>query len=48
MTELRSANRPSKGTGGAWYEFTDLPSGELAAGQTISVALDKPNNNPER
>lgn len=48
VTQLRSANRPSKGTGGAWYEFTDLPGGELAAGQTISVALDKPINNPER
>ncbi|MEV4990865.1 muramidase family protein [Pseudarthrobacter sp. LMD1-1-1.1] len=47
-TDLRAANRPSKGTGGAWYEFTDLPAGELAPGQTISVALDKPINNPER
>jgi LysM repeat protein len=48
VTDLRSANRPSKGTGGAWYEFTDLPSGELAPDQTISVALDKPINNLER
>jgi LysM repeat protein len=48
VDQLRSANRPSKGTGGAWYEFTDLPAGELAPGQTISVALDKPINNPER
>lgn len=47
VTDLRSANRPSKGTGGAWYDFTDVP-GELAPGQTISVALDKPINNPER
>lgn len=46
VDQLRSANRPSKGTGGAWYEFTDLPSGELAPGQTISVALDKPINKP--
>jgi len=48
VTQLRSANRPSQGTGGAWYAFTDLPAGELAPGQTISVALDKPINNPER
>jgi LysM repeat protein len=48
VTDLRAATRPSKGTGGAWYEFTDLPAGELAPGQTISVALDKPINNPER
>lgn len=48
VTDLRSANRPSKGTGGAWYEFADLPNGELAPGQTISLALDKPINNPER
>ncbi|TQJ59519.1 LysM domain-containing protein [Arthrobacter sp. SLBN-83] len=48
VTDLRAANRPSKGTGGAWYEFTDLPPGELASGQTISLALDKPINNPER
>ncbi|WP_307423221.1 LysM peptidoglycan-binding domain-containing protein [Pseudarthrobacter defluvii] len=48
VTDLRSANRPSKGAGGAWYEFADLPNGELAPGQTISVALDKPINKPER
>lgn len=46
VDQLRSANRPSTGTGGAWYEFTDLPNGELAPGQTISVALDKPINKP--
>jgi len=46
VTDLRSANRPSTGTGGAWYEFTDLPNGVLAPGQTISVALDKPINKP--
>jgi LysM repeat protein len=43
---LRSANRPTTGTGGAWYEFTDLATGELIPGQTVSVALDKPINNP--
>lgn len=46
VNQLRAANRPSTGTGGAWYEFTDLQSGELAPGQTISVALDKPINKP--
>ncbi|UKA70646.1 LysM peptidoglycan-binding domain-containing protein [Arthrobacter sp. FW306-06-A] len=46
VTDLRSANRPSTGTGGAWYDFTDLPTGELKPGQTISVALDKPINKP--
>ncbi|KRE91412.1 LysM peptidoglycan-binding domain-containing protein [Arthrobacter sp. Soil764] len=46
VDQLRSANRPSTGTAGAWYDFTDLPNGELAPGQTISVALDKPINNP--
>jgi LysM repeat protein len=46
VTDLRSANRPSTGTAGSWYEYTDLPIGELAPGQTISVALDKPINKP--
>ena len=46
VTDLRSANRPSTGTAGAWYDFSDLPNGELAPGQTISVALDKPINKP--
>lgn len=46
VTDLRSANRPSTGTAGVWYDFTDLPTGELAPGQTISVALDKPINKP--
>lgn len=46
VTDLRSANRPSTGTAGSWYEYTDLPNGELAPGQTISVALDKPINKP--
>ncbi|WJH24048.1 LysM peptidoglycan-binding domain-containing protein [Pseudarthrobacter defluvii] len=46
VDQLRSANRPSSGTAGAWYDFTDLPSGELVPGQTISLALDKPINKP--
>jgi LysM repeat protein len=46
VTGLRSANRPSTGTGGAWYQFTDLATGELIPGQTVSVALDKPINKP--
>ncbi|MDQ0680546.1 LysM repeat protein [Arthrobacter pascens] len=46
VSDLRSANRPSTGTAGAWYDFADLPTGELAPGQTISVALDKPINKP--
>lgn len=47
LTDIRSANRPSSGTGGTWYQFHDLPTGELAPGQTISLSLDKPINNPE-
>lgn len=46
ITDLRAANRPTTGTGGAWYEFADLPTVELAPGQTISLALDKPINKP--
>ena len=46
VDQLRSANRPSTGTAGAWYDFADLPSGELLPGQTISLALDKPINKP--
>jgi len=45
VDQLRSANRPSTGTAGAWYDFTDVP-GEFVPGQTISVALDKPINKP--
>lgn len=39
--DLRAANRPLTGTGGTWYAMTDLPSGEIAPGQTISLALNK-------
>lgn len=46
ITDLRAANRPTTGTGGTWYEAVDLPTGELAPGQTISLALDKPINKP--
>lgn len=46
VTDLRAANRPSAGTGGSWYEFTDLSAGEVAPGQTISLALNKPINKP--
>jgi LysM repeat protein len=46
ITDLRAANRPTTGTGGTWYEAADLPTGELAPGQTISLALDKPINKP--
>lgn len=46
ITDLRAANRPTTGTGGTWYEFVDLPTVELAPGQTISLALDKPINRP--
>jgi hypothetical protein len=41
---LEWANRPLTGTDRVWYAFTDLPSGELAPGQTISLALNKPIN----
>jgi hypothetical protein len=30
MPDLEWANRPLTGTGRVWYNFTDLPSGELA------------------
>ncbi|TLM85978.1 LysM peptidoglycan-binding domain-containing protein [Pseudarthrobacter sp. NamE5] len=46
VTDLRAANRPLTGTGGTWYAFADLPTGELAPGQTISLALDQPINKP--
>ncbi|MFH5877417.1 LysM peptidoglycan-binding domain-containing protein [Arthrobacter sp. NA-172] len=42
QANLESANRPLTGTNRVWYDFTDLPSGELTPGQTISLALDKP------
>lgn len=47
LTDIRSANRPSTGTGGTWYQFSNLPTGELAPGQTISLSLDRPINKPE-
>jgi LysM repeat protein len=46
VSDLRAANR-SLALGApnmAWYELTDVPSGELAPGQTISVTIDKPIN----
>lgn len=46
ITDLRAANRPTTATGGTWYQAVDLPTGELAPGQTISLALDKPINKP--
>ncbi|SKC06891.1 LysM domain-containing protein [Arthrobacter sp. 49Tsu3.1M3] len=42
MPDLEWANRPLTGTDRVWYTFTDLPSGELAPGQTISLNLTKP------
>lgn len=44
VTDLEWANRPLTGTDRVWYAFTDLPAGELAPGQTISVALNQPLN----
>ncbi len=44
VVDLRSANRPLTGTGGTWYEFAEISIGELAAGQTISLALNEPIN----
>ncbi|MFJ6538121.1 LysM peptidoglycan-binding domain-containing protein [Paenarthrobacter sp. NPDC091711] len=44
VVDIRSANRPLTGTGATWYEFSDISTGELAAGQTISLALNKPIN----
>ena len=46
VTILSDANRPTSGGGGVWYQYTHVPSGELAAGQTISVSLDQPINKP--
>jgi LysM repeat protein len=42
MPDLEWANRPLTGTDRVWYAFADLPSGELAPGQTISLNLTKP------
>jgi LysM repeat protein len=40
--DLEWANRPLTGTDRVWYAFSDLSSGELVPGQTISLDLDKP------
>ncbi|GAA3318143.1 hypothetical protein [Arthrobacter ramosus] len=42
MPDLEWANRPLTGTSRVWYAFADLPTGELAPGQTISLAVTKP------
>lgn len=42
MPDLEWANRPLTGTDRVWYTFSDLPTGELAPGQTISLNLTKP------
>jgi LysM repeat protein/phage tail protein X len=42
LDELESANRPLTPGTRTWIEFTDLPSGELKPGQTISLTLDQP------
>lgn len=42
VANLDSANRPLTGPGRVWYEFSDLPSGEVAPGQTISLNLTRP------
>jgi len=42
QADLEWANRPLTGTDRVWYAFTDLPAGELAPGQTISLDLNKP------
>ncbi|ALE06739.1 hypothetical protein AL755_16915 [Arthrobacter sp. ERGS1:01] len=42
MVELADANRPHDNATAEWFDFTDLPSGTLAAGQTISLNGDHP------
>lgn len=42
IADLSSANRPLAGTDRVWYAFSDLPSGEVAPGQIISLNLTKP------
>ncbi|WP_458113526.1 LysM peptidoglycan-binding domain-containing protein [Arthrobacter sp. R1-13] len=44
QADLGWANRPLTGHGRVWYDYNDVPSGELAPGQTISLALNKPIN----
>lgn len=46
ITTLANANRPTSGGGAVWYQYADVSTGELAAGQTISVSQDQPINNP--
>lgn len=46
IADLESANRPSTGSDRVWYQFSDLPNGELAPGQTISLSMEKPINKP--
>ncbi|WP_346959226.1 LysM domain-containing protein [uncultured Arthrobacter sp.] len=42
LANLDAANRPLTGTDRVWFTFADLPAGELAPGQTISLDLTKP------
>lgn len=42
IPDLGLANRPLTGTATVWYTMRDLPSGEIAQGQTISLTLSKP------
>lgn len=42
LVELADANRPHDNKTPVWFDFTDLPSGTLAAGQTISLNGDHP------
>jgi len=44
VPDLGLANRPLTGTATAWYSMRDIPTGEIAPGQTISLALSKPIN----
>ena len=42
LVDLADANRPHDNETPVWFDFTDLPSGTLAAGQTISLNGDHP------
>jgi LysM repeat protein len=44
MFELESANRPLTPGAGSWFDYADLPAGELAPGQTISLTAEQPIN----
>ncbi|CEA09401.1 membrane-bound lytic murein transglycosylase D [Arthrobacter saudimassiliensis] len=46
VTTLAEANRPSSGPRGVWYRYAGEQTDAVAPGQTISVALDQPINNP--